>query len=707
MGLTPPPPARRDDTADVVHGVTVPDPYRWLEDADSADTRAWVTASNERTRAALDDRPGRDALVRRYTELFSAGAAGAPSIRGGRLFSIDRWGDLEQAVLVVRDVHGDRVPAARTLVDPHDLTGDPTASIDWYSPSVDGRLVAFGTSTGGDERSTLRVVDVATGELRPDTIPHTRAAAVAWLPDGSAFAYTRYPDPAAVGDEEANYNRTVWWHVLGDDPGHDELVFGDLPDRTAWPSVELSRDGRWLIVELSLGWTRVDVHLIDRTTGARTTVIEGVEAVSSFTVVDDRLVGTTTLDAPRGRVVTAPLASPTPEHWATVVPESEDVVEGMAVTRSSLLVTSTRSALSRLTRLPRTAAAAAADSAPPAPDLTEIALPEPGSLAGVAGDRDSETAVVAFTSWARPTELWRWAPAGATGAGGGDDEGLVRWSDLPSPVDPAGYAVGAERYPSTDGTEITLFTLRRADVTPGPSTPTVLSGYGGFAVTMSPAYSPSAVAVADEGGVYAVACIRGGVRGRRGLAPGRHARAQAAGVRRLRGRRRLAGGRAPHGPRPPGGAGRQQRRAAGGRHAHPAARRLPGGRVRGAADRHGAVPPLPHRPAVDPRVRRPRGRRRVRLAVGLLAVPPPGRGHVLPRHAGADGRGGQPGRSRPRPQVRRRARPGPRAAATTRPVLVRVESRAGHGQGKPASKQAEEAADVHTFLRWQIGLGHD
>ncbi len=512
MGLTPPPPARRDDTADVVHGVTVPDPYRWLEDAGTPDTKAWVTASNDRTRAALDDRPGRDALVRRYTELFSAGAAGAPSIRGGRLFSIDRWGDLEQAVLVVRDLHGDRVPASRTLVDPHALTGDPTAALDWYSPSVDGRLVAFGTSTGGDERSTLRVVDVATGELLGDAIAHTRAASVAWLPDGSAFAYTRYPDPAAVGDDEANYNRTVWWHVLGDDPGHDELVFGDLPDRTAWPSVELSRDGRWLVVEVSLGWTRVDVHLIDRTTGARTTVIEGVEAISSFTVVDDRLVGTTTLDAPRGRVVAAPLASPTPEHWATVVPESDDVVEGLAVTRSSLLVASTRSALSRLTRLPRTAAAAAAPVT--AGDITEITLPEPGSLAGVAGDRDSETAVVAFTSWARPTELWRWAPDAPIDDPADEDDGrgLVRWSDLPSPVDPAGYAVGVDRYPSTDGTEITLFTVRRADVTPGPSTPTVLSGYGGFAVTMSPAYSPSAVAVADDGGVYAVACIRGGSR---------------------------------------------------------------------------------------------------------------------------------------------------------------------------------------------------
>ncbi len=608
-------------------------------------------------------------------------------------------------MLVVRDVHGDRVPASRTLVDPHELTGDPTASIDWYSPSVDGRLVAFGTSTGGDERSTLRVVDVATGELRPDTIPHTRAASVAWLPDGTAFAYTRYPDPAAVGDEEANYNRTVWWHVLGDDPGHDELVFGDLPDRTAWPSVELSRDGRWLIVELSLGWTRVDVHLIDRTTGARTTVIEGVEAISSFTVVDDRLVGTTTLDAPRGRVVSAPLASPTPEQWATVVPESEDVVEGMAVTRSSLLVASTRSALSRLTRLPRTAAAAAAAPAPPAPDLTEIALPEPGSLAGVAGDRDSETAVVAFTSWARPTELWRWAPAGATGAGGGDED-LVRWSALPSPVDPAGYAVGAERYPSTDGTEITLFTLRRADVTPGPSTPTVLSGYGGFAVTMSPAYSPSAVAVADEGGVYAVACIRGGSEAgedwhRAGM---REHKQQvfddfAAAADWLVAERRT---------------GRDHLAVRGGSN---------GGLLVAATltQRPDACRAVVCSVPLTDMVRFPR------FLIARLWTPEYGDPEVAdefawlwaysPYHHLVEGTcypatlvltGEEDSRVDP---AHARKFGAALAWATScgeaRPVLVRIESRAGHGQGKPASKQAEEAADVHTFLRWQIGLGHD
>jgi len=140
---------------DVYHGVEVPDPYRWLEDGDAADTRAWVAAHNARTRAACDARPDRPGLVERFGALYAAGRAGAPAIRGGRLFSVDRWAGHEQAVLVVRDAHGDRVPAPRTLLDPHQLTGDPTAALDWYSPSNDGRLVAFGTSLGGDERSTL------------------------------------------------------------------------------------------------------------------------------------------------------------------------------------------------------------------------------------------------------------------------------------------------------------------------------------------------------------------------------------------------------------------------------------------------------------------------------------------------------------------------------------------------------------------------
>ncbi len=694
MSLPPVPPARRDPTVDVVHGVEVPDPYRWLEDADSPDTQAWVAAGNARTRAVLDADPGRQALVERYTALFAAGTAGAPSVRGGRLFSVDRWGEREQAVLVVRDAHGDRVPPARTLIDPHDITGDATAALDWYAPSVDGRLVAYGISTGGDERSTLGIVDAATGERLADVIPRTRAASVAWAPDGSAFAYTRYPDPASVGEDEANYHRTVWWHVVGDDPGHDELVFGDLPDKTAWPSVELSRDGRWLVVELSLGWTRVDVYLIDRTTGARTTVIAGVDVRSSFTVVGDRLVGTTTLDAPRGRVVAAPVTDPVPDRWRTVVPESEDVIEGVAVTASSLLVASTRAALSRLSHLPLTALddAATGPAEPVAP--AEIALPEPGSLAGVAGDRDSDTAVVAFTSWARPSELWRWQ---------GGHDGVERWSDLPSPVDPDRYTVGVDTYPSTDGTAVTLFSVGRDGAAPGPGTPTVLTGYGGFAVTMSPAYSPSAVAVADAGGVFAVACIRGGSeQGEEWHRAGMRERKQqvfddfAAAADWL-----VASGRT----------SRERLAVRGGSN---------GGLLVAVA--------LAQRPdlcrAVVCAVPLTDMVRFPRFLIARLWTPEYGDPDVAeefgwlwaysPYHHLVEGTrypatliltGESDSRVDPAHARKFGAALGwATADGEERPVLVRVESRAGHGQGKPASKQADEAADVHTFLRTQIGL---
>ena len=686
-----PPGARRDDVVDVVHGVEVADPYRWLEDGGAADTQAWVAEQNRYTRTVLDALPTRTGLADRFAELFGAGAAGAPTIRGHRLFSLDRWGEHEQAVLVVRSL--DDTPEPRTLLDPHGLTGDATASLDWYAPSLDGRLVALGSSAGGDERSTLGVLDVATGERLADTIPFTRAASVAWAPDGRAFAYTRYPDPAAVGADESNYHRTVWWHALGDDPGHDELVWSDLPDKTAWPSVELSRDGRWLVIEVALGWTRVDVHLIDRTTGRRTTVIEDVEALSSFTVVRDRLVGHTTLEAPRGRVITAPLRSPTPEHWRTVVPESDDVIQGVAVTERSLLVASTRAAVSRLHHLPLPLERAEGSTAPAVGPPVEIALPEPGSVAGVAGDREGDSAVIAFTSWTRPSALWRWRPG----------EELREWSHLPSPVDPGRYRAEVETYPSTDGTPITLFTVRRADVEPAPDTATLLTGYGGFAVTMSPGYSPAAVAVADDGGVFAVAGIRGGAEDgedwhRAGM---RERKQQVFDDFAAAGDFLVAAGRT----------SRDRLAIRGGSN---------GGLMVAACETQrpdlcrAVVCAVP----LTDMVRFPR------FLIARLWTPEYGDPDVddefawlwaySPYHRVVEGTcypatlvlTGEED-SRVDPAHARKfaaALQWATACGDRRPVLVRVEARAGHGQGKPTSKQADEAADVHAFVRWQLGM---
>jgi prolyl oligopeptidase len=470
-----------EDVVDVLHGVAVADPYRWLEDGDDPEVVAWAEAQNERTRTVLDGLPARPALRAQLERLLRAPIAAAPRLAGDRVFALERGGARDQAVLTVRPFDDPDAPS-RVLVDPAGAAADAAVAIDWYSPSPDGRLVAYGTSEGGDERSTLRVLDVDDGTHLGDVIPHCRAASVAWLPDGSAFAHTRYADP----DDE--YTRWVYWHVLGEDPAGDELLWGeqDLPDRTAWTDVRISPDGRWLVFHVSLGWSRTDVHLLERASGRRTTVVEGVEAVTSIEVVGDRLYGTTTLDAPRGRVVTAPVDDPA--AWRTLVPEGDAVIEGAVVAGDALLVTESEVAVGRVRRYRLDGSGGEV-----------LGLPGPGSLGGLDADHDAERAVLAFESFARPASLWRW-----------DGGELTPLRGDPGPVDPGSYAVEQVRYPSTDGTEIPLFLLRRADTEPSPDTPALLTGYGGFNIAETPAWSPVGVAVADAGGLFAVAGLRGG-----------------------------------------------------------------------------------------------------------------------------------------------------------------------------------------------------
>ncbi len=685
LGVPSPPQDRRDDVVDVVHGVPVADPYRWLEDGRAEATQAWTTAQNARTRQVLDALPGRPALHARLGELLEVRVVAGALVAGEALFTVERGGGLDQAALFVRSAVGDPADEPRLLVDPQALLAEETAALDWYHPSPDGRLVAFGTSTSGDERSTLRVLDVAHGALLDDVIPHTRAASVAWLPGGEAFAYTRYPAPEAVPADERGYHRTVWWHELGAHPGHDELVFGELPDPTAWPDVSLSLDGRWLLVHVALGWDHVEVHLVDRETGHRTTVIEGVDVVSAFRVVEDRLVGTTTLDAPRGRVVSAPLDRPTPARWVDLVPESDAVIGGLVATERSLLVVSTRSAVSHLHRYDLDGGAS--------PDGGEVALPGLGTVVSLDGSDQRDEAWLSLASFARPPQLFRWT----------ERAGVEPWSPAPEAVDADRFHVEQVRYPSTDGTPIPMFLVRSTTTTPTASTPTVLAGYGGFAATMGPEYSASIVAHCEAGGVWAVAGIRGGSEeGEEWHQAGMRAHKQqvfddfaaAAGWLVAEGRtspRRLA--------------------------------------VRGGSNGGLLVAAtLTQRPdlcrAVHCAVPLTDMVRFPRFLIARLWIPEYGDPDVAvdfawlhaysPYHRVVDGTcypsvlvttGEEDSRVDPSHARKFAAR---LQAATScgedHPILVRVESRAGHGQGKPVSRLADEAADMLAFLHWQLGV---
>jgi prolyl oligopeptidase len=695
LTVVPPTPAPRDDRREILHGIEVEDPFRPLEDGADPATRAWVAAENRRTEAVLAQLPDRERLRWRLRGLLGAESSVSCAVGGDRVFSLERWGPHDQAVLVYRDAG---TPGRRrTIVDPTGPgdPGDTTAAIDWYRPSPDGRLVAYGVSTGGDERSTLHVVDVDSGNVLPDRIPHTRACSVAWLPDASAFAYTRYPEPDDVPPGEAEYWRTVYWHRLGDDWHADDVLWRELPDRTAWANVELSADGRWLLVHLSLGWSRVDVHLVDRTTGARTVMIEGIEAVSSFSVVGDRVVGLTTLDADRGRIVAAPLATAWHDRWRTVVPESERVLDAVTATASSLLVLSSRDAVAQLDRYDH-------DGGGHEPVL----LPEAGSLAGLDGRRDADQAFFSFTSFTRPPTLYRWQPDGVTPwSGAGEDDDGDDDHDAPpaGAAGPAGgYLVDQLTYAAADGTDIPLLLVRAAGTVPGTDTPCVLSAYGGFGINMAPGYSAAVVAVCDAGGLYAVAGVRGGgERGESWHEAGKRANKQTTFDDFIA----AADWLVDHGY-----TSRERLAVRGGSN---------GGLLMGAA--------LTQRPdlcrAAQIAVPLADMVRYPRFLIARLWIPEYGDPdhptelrwlHAYsPYHRVVDGTcypavllTTAEEDSRVDPLHARKLAARLQEATTCgddRPILLREEPRAGHGQGKPVSKQADELADVLGFLFWQLG----
>jgi len=696
--VPPAEPAPVRDVVEVLHGTEVHDPYRWLEDGDSEETAAWVAAQNARTRAVLDALPQREPIHRRLLELLQIGVVGAPAVAGDRVFHLQREGDADQAVLVMRSaVDADAPPTI--VVDPHGLAADHAASIDWFSPSPDGRLLAYGVSEGGSEHGTLRIVDVDRGTLLPDAIPHVRHPSVAWMPDGSAFAYDRLPDPVSVPDGEDSYWASVWWHRVGDDPAVDEPLLVEGLEKTALPMAVISDDGRWLALHVHLMPTRTDVILVDRETGARTVMVEGEEASTWVQIVGGRIYAVTNLGAPRGRVVSASLDRPRADAWETIVPESDGltgaVIEAMAVTSRSLIVSSSEHAVSRLRRY-------RLDGTP----LGEIALPELGSLAGLDADPTAdpadpadpagERAFLTFTSFARPPGLWRWTP----------DEGLQPWALLDSPLEPGAFVADQVFYPSTDGTEIPMFLVRAAATTVGPDTPTLLSAYGGFAIASAPGFAPGLVAFCEAGGVYAIAGIRGGGEyGEDWHRAGMLARKQqvfddfhaAADWLVAEGRTRC-----------------DRLAIRGGSN---------GGLLVGAAITQrpdlcrAAICAVPLLDML----------RYHRFLIGALWVPeygdPERADDFAVLHAYSPYHHVQKGTAYPAtivtaaesdsrvdPMHARKFAAALQAATATpteRPILLRIETRAGHGVGKPAWKQADEGADLWAFVFWQLGMAAD
>jgi prolyl oligopeptidase len=482
------PQTRVDAAVDELHGERIPDPYRWLEAADSDEVRVWTEAQNTFTEQYLARIPSRAAIRRRLARLLAIDSLGVPTPAGGRYFYSRRRGTENQPVLYMREGrHG----VDQVLLDPNGMDADGTTALDWYFPSEDGRMLAYGLSQNGSEDSVLQVMDVATGSVLADRIERTRAAELAWLPDVTGFFYTRYPRDGEVPPEERQYHRAVYFHRLGDDPAVDLRVFAPR-EKEHWPGVTLSPDGRWLIISVARTFDQTDLYLMDRAVGGPLTAVVRDQPFSyEASVVGDRLYVRTNEGAPNHRLFLADPAAPLRDRWREIVPPRPDgVLDGFLLTRSAVALSYLERATSRL-RL------TGLDGGP----VREVKLPTLGSLFGWGAEPNGEELFYGFSSYTVPPSVYRVAlPEG----------GQELWQRVEADIDPARFEVHQVVYPSKDDTAITMFVVHRRGLVRDGTAATYLTGYGGFNISMAPSFSRSLLAWLEQGGIVAVPNLRGG-----------------------------------------------------------------------------------------------------------------------------------------------------------------------------------------------------
>ena len=460
---------------------SVSDPHAYLEDGNDPRTIAWTAAQNARTRASLDAVPGREALATRLDALLRTDVESVPVVRGERAFSSVRRGDANQASLVVREGAHER-----TLVDPAVIDRAGLTTIDWWYPSRTGNLVAFGLSQNGDERSTLHVIDVATGTRLADTIPDTRYASVAWDVDDTEFAYTRYPPGG-------QYDVRVYLHVLGTDVASDREIFGAGRKPEDMLEVQRSPGGRYLVVTAREGWNRSDVYVADTTVAPLSfeTLVEGRAALYNVDVQDEMLYIHTNEDAPRFRVFGLDPSSLARESWREIVPQRDGTLESLAVAGETLALHYLENARSVL-RVRN-----------PGGTIVDVAETTGRSVLAMTIDRATGDAYVQVAGYVEAPEILRIGLRARPPS-------VASWQRTATPFDASAYRVEQRWFDSKDGTRVPLSIVARRDVAFDGSAPAVLYGYGGFSISLVPGYSASLVPWLDAGGVYVVANLRGG-----------------------------------------------------------------------------------------------------------------------------------------------------------------------------------------------------
>ena len=486
------PESSRGTTVDVLHGTKVPDPYRWLEDLDSSETKAWIAAQNKVTEAWLEATPGREALTTHLTRLWNVERFGVPFREGDRYFFTKNNGLQNQSVLFSTPAL-DAEPTV--LLDPNTLSEDGTVALGSYEVSPDGEHLVYSTSASGSDWIEWHVRHIPTRKDLPDHLRWSKFSGASWSKDSQGFYYGRFPTPEEGQEMTAqNIHKKIYYHRLGTPQEKDELVYERPEHPKQGLYARVTDDGHYLLIQVSQG-TDTKNGLFYRDLSRPDAPV--VELLAKFDASYDFVANLgstflvrTDLDAPKQRVVAIELAKPDPSHWKTVIPEAPETLRSLSHVGGLLIANYLKDARTEIRRFQTDGTS-----------LAPVKLPGLGTASGFSGKADQNETFYSFTSFTSPGTVYRYDVAQNTST-------VFKAPD--TRFDPDNYQTRQIFATSPDGSQVPMFVVSRKGLKLDGSHPTLLYAYGGFNISLRPSYSPATITWLDLGGIYVMANLRGG-----------------------------------------------------------------------------------------------------------------------------------------------------------------------------------------------------
>ena len=478
----------RENIIDEINGIKIPDPYRWLEDSDTKEVQEWIEEQNKQTNIVLKNNAF-DIFSEELAKNFKVINFSNPIPFNGKYFYTERQPEEDQNVLFMKNgLNGELIK----IFDPNGKKSGNTLTIDFWYPSKTGKYVVYGISEGGDEMATLYIKDTETNQELSEKIVFCRYSSVRWLPDESAFFYTRNPRPGTVPKNEEHLHVKVYFHKLGDDPEKDELIFGYERPKDDMLKIELSPDGKYFFIQASQKWTEDEIYVYNTSTKETKTLVAGIPCKFEIRTLQDKVLIDTNYRANNYQVLWSTyedMHKPI-EEWQVFIAEKDFLLQRIAITKSKVIVEYLINACSEVFIFDYNGK-----------DLGKIPLPKYSSLDGISSRKGEEEFFYGVSSFLFPKIVYRYDPV------------LSNYSEYrktDNPIDPQDFEVKQEWYTSKDNTRIPIFIFHKKNILLDNLNPTILYGYGGFANTQTPFFMRNWVPWVERGGIFAIANIRGG-----------------------------------------------------------------------------------------------------------------------------------------------------------------------------------------------------